>query len=70
MDAPCFFDPFAEIEKHQNFLPHWQQPGATFFITFRLADSIPADLRAQWQAERAAWLTLHPEPRTPEIERE
>lgn len=70
MDAPRFFDPFAEIAKHQNFLPHWQQPGATYFITFHLADSIPAALRAQWQAERAAWLAVQREPWTPEIERE
>jgi len=70
MDEPRFFDPFAAIDKHRNFLPHWQQPGATYFITIRLADSIPADLRAQWQEERAAWLAHHPEPWRPEIERE
>jgi REP element-mobilizing transposase RayT len=65
-----FFDPFAEIDRHKNLLPHWQQPGATYFITFRLADAIPANLRAQWQAERAVWLGHHPEPWTAEIERE
>ena len=26
-------------------LPHWEQPGATYFVTFRLADSLPAEGR-------------------------
>jgi REP element-mobilizing transposase RayT len=36
------FDPRKEfLATHRN-LPHWQQPGATYFVTFRLADSLPA----------------------------
>jgi REP element-mobilizing transposase RayT len=35
---------------HRN-LPHIQMPGGTFFITFRLAGSIPADLLAVLHAE-------------------
>ncbi|MEQ1854716.1 MAG: hypothetical protein ABMA01_24375, partial [Chthoniobacteraceae bacterium] len=51
-----FFDPFAAIRHTRNHLPHWQQPGATYFITFRLADAVPAGLRTEWTNERAAWL--------------
>ncbi|HRH95492.1 MAG TPA: hypothetical protein PLB55_06130 [Prosthecobacter sp.] len=40
-----FFNPFAEIERTPNKLPHWQQPSTTCFITFRLGDSIPGALR-------------------------
>jgi len=42
-------------------LPHWSQACATF-VTFRLADSLPAEKLAQFQAERDAWLARHPEP--------
>jgi putative transposase len=65
-----FFDPFAEIDTHRNFLPHWQQRGATYFITFRLADSIPAHLRAEWEHERTLWRAHHPEPWNAEVEQE
>ncbi|MBL9151912.1 MAG: hypothetical protein JNK37_05490 [Verrucomicrobiales bacterium] len=60
--APKFFNPYAEIEVTANNLPHWQQPGATYFITFRLADSIPAVRREEWAEHRAVWLANHPEP--------
>ena len=65
-----FFNPFAETRGKENRLPHWQQKGALYFVTFHLADSLPAPLLVQWHAERAAWLKGHPEPWTPEIERE
>ncbi len=56
------FAPDWEIQKHRRNLPHWEQPGATYFITFRLADSIPASLIHTWEAELAAWKDRHPEP--------
>ena len=37
-------------------LPHWQQEGATYFVTFRLADSLPQDVFRQWRDERNAAL--------------
>lgn len=33
----------AEIEKKRRKLPHWQQDGKQYFLTWRLADSLPAD---------------------------
>ena len=56
------FDDHGEITKARRNLPHWQQPGATYFVTFRLADSVPASLRQEWQEELAAWKNHHPQP--------
>ncbi len=37
-------DPHAEIEVAERYLPHWLQVGAATFVTFRTADSIPAEV--------------------------
>ncbi len=63
-----FFNPWAETIVGRNRLPHWDQPGATYFLTFRLADSIPSKLLDQWRAERDLWMQCNPEPWTPEQE--
>ena len=39
-------------------LPHIQPPGATFFITFHLAGSLPRHLLQQWKAEKSRLLNL------------
>jgi putative transposase len=65
-----FFNPFAEIRHTENRLPHWQQNGAVYFITFRLADSIPTNLRHDWERERDTWLAIHPQPWSSDTERE
>ncbi len=65
-----FFDPFAEIRRHGKGLPHWEQPGATYFVTFRLADAVPVELRERWMEERTAWMMHHPKPWSVEVERE
>jgi REP element-mobilizing transposase RayT len=43
-------------------LPHWLQDGASYFVTYRLADSVPAPLLKQWRIEREAWLAHRPQP--------
>jgi REP element-mobilizing transposase RayT len=50
------FDPQAEVEQSQRFLPHWFQPGVATFITFRTADSLPRDVLERWQREQEEWL--------------
>jgi putative transposase len=65
-----FFNPYAEIRHTENRLPHWQQTGAVYFITFRLADAVPTHLRNQWEDDHDAWVRVHPEPWTSETERE
>jgi len=53
------FNPHAEVELYRRHLPHWRQKGATYFVTFRLADSIPKNILLQWREERGLWLKAH-----------
>ena len=59
------FDPDAPLAIYGRHLPHWRQDGATYFITFRLADAMPQEKLKQWLREKAQWLEEHPEPHTP-----
>lgn len=65
-----FLNPYADIRTTTNRLTHWEQPGATCFFTFRLADSLPAPLLAAWADHREAWLAENPEPWNDEQEQE
>ena len=69
-DAPKFFDPFADVTKTHARLPHWEQPGATYFITFNMADSIPQTKRLRLEEERKNWHRMNPEPWAPHQEKE
>ncbi len=46
------FDKSRPASIYSRSLPHWQQAGATYFVTFRLADSLPQDVFKQWRKER------------------
>jgi hypothetical protein len=46
------FDPDADVCKFRNHLPHWRQTGVTYFVTTRLADSVPQSTLKQWTKER------------------
>ncbi len=63
--AGHFFSGHAETAIHRRHLPHWEQDGVLCFVTFRLADSLPAGKVEEWQAEQAAWLRRHPRPWSP-----
>lgn len=65
-----FLNASGEIHKSRNRLPHWQQDNSTYFITFRLGDSIPATVLHQWKSERDLWRTEHPQPWSPATEME
>src|SRR5258707_10898106 len=43
-------------------LPHWRQDGATYFVTFRLHDSLPQAKLDELKLFRREWQRLHPEP--------
>ena len=51
-------------EHNRGYLPHLKVEGGVYFVTFRLADSLPASVLAQWEAlpetdktrEVEAWL--------------
>jgi REP element-mobilizing transposase RayT len=70
VDELHFFNRYADIRFTENRLPHWQQEGAVYFITFRLADAVPHHLHTQWESEREAWLRVHPQPWSTEVERD
>jgi carbamoylphosphate synthase large subunit/REP element-mobilizing transposase RayT len=56
------FDPDHEVLQKARNLPHWEQKGATYFVTFRLADAVPHDVVREWKEELELWLKFHPEP--------
>jgi REP element-mobilizing transposase RayT len=56
------FDPSEPVGNLSGNLPHWRQDGATYFITYRTADSLPKEKLQQWLDERAKWLRENPEP--------
>lgn len=70
MDNLQFFNPYDDIRFTANRLPYWQQKGALYFVTFRLADAVPHQLRTQWESDRDAWLHVHQLPWSAEVERE
>ena len=70
MDSPKFWNSLQAVERHRTKLPHWQQQEATFFVTFRTADSIPQSKLAPLAEARDAWLRLHPRPRSEAKEQE
>jgi methylmalonyl-CoA mutase cobalamin-binding domain/chain len=50
---PTFLNPERSIDKRDSgHLPHWHQDGATYAVTFRLADSLPATVLKQYQSEK------------------
>ena len=55
-----FFDPREEYVVRQGAaLPHWYQPGVSYFVTFRTADSVPQPLLRSWHRRRDDWLRKH-----------
>ena len=59
----------AQIE-HRDNLPHVRQDNVVYFVTFRLADSLPVERVAELKEERERWLQVNPPPHAPEQERE
>src|SRR5436190_1623520 len=53
------FNPDGDLRIYVRNLPHWRQRGATYFVTFRLDDSIPAGVLAAWLENRQRWYHAH-----------
>jgi len=53
------FDPQGEVNTFRLHLPHWRQPGRTYFLTTRLVDSLPQSKLREWHHERVCWLRAH-----------
>lgn len=47
------------VPGYRRNLPHLRLEGATYFVTFRLADSIPEVVARRWHEEREHWLEAH-----------
>ncbi|MGJ8649194.1 MAG: transposase [Opitutaceae bacterium] len=63
-DAPAtiweFFNPHREIDiRTGGNLPHWEQGSVWYFITFRLADALPASVVENLQRQREQWKQAH-----------
>ena len=69
MEALKFFNSYEDVKRHTTVLPHCEQPGATYFVTFRLVDALPQKKLEAWKLERASWIEAHPKPWTEEVER-
>lgn len=68
-DLPPHFaglNPQEPIEIHRRNLPHWRQQGATYFVTYRLSDSLPEERAAQLREYREEWERENPKPHTDE----
>jgi putative transposase len=70
METPAspFFDSRREVTHHLNRLPHWQQECRLQFVTWHLADALPAEVRRGFVHEQESWLAAHPKPWTDAVE--
>ncbi|MDB6006694.1 MAG: hypothetical protein JWR15_3681 [Prosthecobacter sp.] len=57
------------VEKRERNLPHWEQEGCTYFVTWRLADSVDVDTLQKRQHERNSFFMLYPKPWDEAIEK-
>ena len=60
-DLQCL-NPEAPIAITRRNLPHWEQAGCTYFITYRMADSLPAEKLRQLERERDLFCKQNPKP--------
>lgn len=50
------FNPYGEVRIYEHgILPHWRQDECTYFVTFRLADSLPQSVLQKLEEERIQW---------------
>jgi putative transposase len=47
------------VTVYQRHLPHWRQDGASYFVTFRLNDSLPQSKLAELESLKAEWQRQH-----------
>lgn len=65
-----FFDYANPLEVYHGNLPHWRQHDVPYFVTFRLADSVPESKLRQWRFQRDNWHKAHSKPYTDDELRE
>lgn len=57
-------DPIKPMTQYVRHLPHWRQDGATYFVTFRLADSLPQSKPHELRGIKEEWVRRHSPPRS------
>ncbi len=57
-----YFDVHEQTGHLSGNLPHWRQEGCLYFVTFRLADSLPSVKLKELQSEKEIWLLQNPKP--------
>jgi Transposase IS200 like len=57
-----FFDSNLKLDIYRRKLPHWRQKAVIYFVTFRLADSLPVQKLQALKEEKTRWLALNPLP--------
>ncbi len=62
-----YFNDWVETRRSENQVPHLEQEGGSYFITFRLADSLPQELLHRIERDREIWLSNHPKPWCDEV---
>lgn len=55
-----------KVNVYTRNLPHWRQNGATYFVTFNLADALPGSKKAELKSMRREWEHRNPPPRDEE----
>ncbi len=65
-----FYNPELKTDRSRRHLPHWQQDEKLYFVTFRLADSIPADELARLVKLQEEFELNNVRPFTPEQEKQ
>lgn len=61
-DTYPFYNPYKEVDLFygkKGKLPHMHQGSVWYFVTFRLADSLPKEIVEQLEQERTKWLEKH-----------
>jgi putative transposase len=64
LPKPSAFDWSRAWMQHRDCLPHLRQQNVLYFITFRLADSLPEARLQPLRAARDLWLAQNPPPHT------
>ena len=65
-----FYNPDAGKKVTKRHLPHWQQENKLYFVTFRLADSIPAERLEKLREDQECFVRENSRPYSEEQERE
>lgn len=66
MSEPDYFDWDSIFSAKRWHLPHLCQENVVYFVTFRLADSIPQTKLQFWRYQYEQWLAANPRPHSPQ----